>query len=168
MDMQTYYEQFENCLQEERAFCSDDCPFHMDVLDFQEKLSAGRYSAAYKVFRNAVAFPEIIAAICPQYCTADCPRNSLGGAIQINRLERTCMEFTGKKDPNEYNLPPRKGKIAIIGAGLSGLSCALRLAEKKYRITIYEKTSSMGGSLRHILPEDFFMEDINRQFKYES
>lgn len=168
MDMQTYYEQFENCLQEERAFCSDDCPFHMDVLDFQEKLSAGRYSAAYKVFRNAVAFPEIIAAICPQYCTADCPRNSLGCAIQINRLERTCLEFTGKKDPNEYNLPPRKGKIAIIGAGLSGLSCALRLAAKKYRITIYEKTSSMGGSLRHILPEDFFMEDINRQFKYES
>lgn len=44
----------------------------------------------------------------------------------------------------------------------------MRLAAKKYRITIYEKTSSMGGSLRHILPEDFFMEDINRQFKYES
>lgn len=65
MDMQTYYEQFENCLQEERAFCSDDCPFHMDVLDFQEKLSAGRYSAAYKVFRNAVAFPEIIGSHMP-------------------------------------------------------------------------------------------------------
>lgn len=168
MNMQTYYEQFENCLQEERAFCSDACPFHMDVLDFQEKLAAGRYSAAYKILRNATAFPDIIAAICPQYCTAECPRNELGGAIQINRLEKTCLAATKKKDPNEYNLPNRKGKIAIVGAGLSGLSCALRLASKKYEITVYEKSSKIGGQLSDILPEEIFMEDINRQFKYES
>ena len=105
MDMQTYYQQFENCLQEERAFCSDDCPFHMDVLDFQEKLAAGRYSAAYKIFRNAVAFPEIIAAICPQYCTAGCPRSSLGGVIQINRLERTCLEFKNRHHRRRYFRP---------------------------------------------------------------
>lgn len=168
MDMQTYYKQFENCMQEEKAFCSDDCPFHMDVLDFEDKMAAGRYSAAFKIFRNAVAFPEIIAEICPQYCIGRCPRNELGGGIQINRLEKTCLANTKKKDPNEYNLPARKGKVAIVGAGLSGLSCALRLAAKKYDITIYEKSAKIGGQLHDLLPEEVFMEDINRQFKYEN
>lgn len=168
MDMQTYYKQFENCMQEEKAFCSDDCPFHMDVLDFEDKMAAGRYNAAFKIFRNAVAFPEIVAEICPQYCTGRCPRNELGGSIQINRLEKACLANTKKKDPNEYNLPSRKGKIAIVGAGLSGLSCALRLAAKKYEVTIYEKESAIGGQLRQLLPEEVFMEDINRQFKYEN
>jgi len=168
MDMQTYYKQFENCMQEEKAFCSDDCPFHMDVLDFEDKMAAGRYSAAFKIFRNAVAFPEIVAEICPQYCIGRCPRNELGGGIQINRLEKTCLANTKKKDPNEYNLPARKGKVAIVGAGLSGLSCALRLAAKKYDITIYEKSAKIGGQLHDLLPEEVFMEDINRQFKYEN
>lgn len=157
MDMQTYYKQFENCMQEEKAFCSDDCPFHMDVLDFEDKMAAGRYSAAFKIFRNAVAFPEIIAEICPQYCTGRCPRNELGGSIQINRLEKTCLANTKKKDPNEYNLPSRKGKIAIVGAGLSGLSCALRLAAKKYDITIYEKSAKIGGQLHDLLPEEVLL-----------
>lgn len=168
MDMQTYYDQFENCMQEEKPFCADDCPFHMDVLDFEDKLAAGRYNAAYKILRNATAFPDIIAKICPQYCTSRCPRNELGGAVRINMLEKTCVAETKKKDPNEYNLPARKGKIAIIGAGLSGLSCALRLASKKYEVTIYEKTSHIGGQLHGMLPKEDFMEDINRQFKYEN
>ena len=168
MDMQTYYDQFENCMQEEKAFCSDDCPFHMDVLDFEDKMAAGRYSAAFKTFRNAVAFPEIVAEICPQYCTGRCPRNELGGGIQISRLEKTCLANTKKKDPNEYNLPARKGKVAIVGAGLSGLSCALRLAAKKYDVTIYEKAPKIGGQLHQLLAEELFMEDINRQFKYEN
>lgn len=167
MDMQTYYDQFENCMQEEKAFCSDDCPFHMDVIDFEDKLAAGRYSAAFKILRNAVVFPEIVTRICPQYCTRKCPRNELGGSIQINKLERTCLVNTKRKDPNKYNLPARKGRIAIIGAGLAGLSCALRLASKKYETVIYEKTSSMGGQLIDMLPEEVITEDINRQFKYE-
>lgn len=168
MDMQAYYDQFENCLQEEKPFCADDCPFHLDVLDFEDKLSAGRYSAAYKIFRNAVAFPDIVAALCPQYCTDRCPRKNSGGAIQINTLERTCIANTKRKDPNEYNLPPRKGKIAIIGAGLSGLSCALRLASKKYDVTIYEKEPQIGGQLNQLLPRDLFMTDIDRQFQFET
>lgn len=168
MDMQTYYDQFENCMQEEKPFCADDCPFHMDVLDFEDKIANKRYSAAYKIFRNAVVFPDIVASLCPQYCTGRCPGKDAGGAIQINTLERTCLSQTKRKDPNEYNLPPRKGKIAVIGAGLSGLSCALRLASKKYEVVVYEKASVIGGQLNQLLPREIFMEDIERQFKYEN
>jgi len=167
MDMQTYYKQFENCLQEERPFCSDACPFHMDVLDFQDKLKAKRYNAAYKIFRDAVAFPDIVARICSEYCAAVCPKKDSGGSIQINLLEQTCIAKAKRKNPNEYNLPSKNGKIAIIGAGLSGLSCALRLASRKYEVVIYEKNSSIGGQLHSLLPEEIFMEDINRQFKFE-
>ena len=167
MDMQTYYDQFENCMQEEKAFCADDCPFHMDVLDFEDKIASKRYGAAYKVFRNAVVFPDIVASLCPQYCARRCPGREAGGAIQVNAMERTCLVQAKRKDPNEYNLPPRKGRIAIIGAGLSGLSCALRLASKKYDVTVYEKDSVLGGQLNKALPREMFMEDIERQFKYE-
>ena len=167
MDMQTYYKQFENCLQEERPFCSDACPFHMDVLDFQDKLKTKRYNAAYKVFRDAVAFPDIVANLCSEYCSGVCPKKDSGGSIQINLLEKTCIAKAKRKNPNEYNLPSKGVKIAIIGAGLSGLSCALRLASRKYEIVIYEKASSIGGQLHGLLPEEVFMEDINRQFKYE-
>ncbi|MDR0852306.1 MAG: hypothetical protein LBN36_07410, partial [Clostridiales Family XIII bacterium] len=61
--MEEYYRQFENCRQWERPPCSDVCPFRLDVLDFQEKMAGGRYNAAYKTFKNAVGFPEIVAAL---------------------------------------------------------------------------------------------------------
>lgn len=91
MDMETYYKQFENCLQEEKPYCSDDCPFHMDVLDFLNKMENKRYNAAYKIFRNAAAFPDIAAELCSEYCHQNCPRKEAGGAVQINLLEKTCV-----------------------------------------------------------------------------
>ena len=168
MDMETYYKQFDNCLQEEKPYCSDDCPFHMDVLDFQDKLRGKRYNAAYKTLRNAAAFPDIVAALCPQYCGSRCPRARVDGEVQVNLLERTCVARARRKEPNQYNLPARQGKVAIVGGGISGLACALRLAAKKYEIAVYEKTDRLGGQLWDLLPEDVFMEDIERQFKYET
>ncbi|MEG2323788.1 MAG: heterodisulfide reductase-related iron-sulfur binding cluster [Anaerovoracaceae bacterium] len=168
MDMETCYKQFENCLQEENPYCTDDCPFQMNVIDFKEKMRSKRYNAAYKVLRNAVAFPDIVAALCPEYCGASCPRASMDKPVQVNLLEKTCVAKTKRKEPNEYNLPTKKGKVAIIGAGLSGLACGLRVASKKYEVVIYEKTDRIGGQLWELLPEKLFMEDIERQFKFEN
>lgn len=168
MDMETYYRQFENCLQEEKPYCSDDCPFHMDVLDFQDKMGRKRYNAAYKIFRNAVAFPDLVAALCPKYCEQRCPMSEAGGAIQVNLLERTCVAKAKRKDPNQYNLPAKAGKVAVVGGGISGLACALRVASKKYEVVLYEKSDKLGGQLNELLPEDLIRTDIERQFKYET
>lgn len=168
MDMETYYKQFENCLQQERPYCTDECPFHMDILDFQDKMRSKRYNAAYKIMRNAVAFPDIVAALCPEYCTQHCPRADVDEAIRINLLEKTCVARAKRKTPNEYNLPAKKGKVAVVGGGISGLACALRLASKKYTVAVYERTDRLGGMLWDLLPETVFLEDIERQFKFEN
>ncbi|MCG8485573.1 MAG: NAD(P)-binding protein [Clostridia bacterium] len=165
--MEKYFKQFENCRQKEKPFCTDACPFHVDVLDFQEKIKRKSYNAAYRTFRNAVGFPDIVAALCPEYCASKCARKDLDQSVQLNLLEKTCVAKAAKKDPTDYNVPAKKGKVGIIGAGISGLACALRLCSKKYSVTIFEKTGRIGGQLWDLLPSEIFLEDIERQFKFE-
>lgn len=165
--MDRYFKQFDNCLQKEIPYCGSECPFRMNVIDFIDKLGRKRYNAAYKVFRDAVTFPAIVAELCPEYCNNMCPRKDMGGAVQINMLEKSCLSKTKRKDPNDYNLPKKNGNIAIIGAGVSGLACALRLASKKYTVTVFEKNAKIGGQLHEMMPRELFMAEFDLQFKFE-
>jgi len=166
--MEKYMKQFENCRQWEKPFCTSTCPFHMDVLDFQEKIGRNSYNAAYRTFRNGVGFPDIVAELCPEYCRAVCPRAEIDRSVQLNLLEKTCVAKATKKDPTDYNVPVKNRKIGVIGGGISGLACALRLASKKYQVTVYEKTGRLGGQLWERMPPEIFLEDIKRQFKFEN
>jgi NADPH-dependent glutamate synthase beta subunit-like oxidoreductase len=130
-------------------------------------MANNNYNAAFKTFRNAVGFPDIVAALCPEYCASVCPRKELDQSVQITLLEKTCVAKATKKDPTDYNVPLKDRKIAVIGAGTSGLACAVRLAQKKYNVTIYEKTGRLGGKLWDMLSPDVFLEDIKRQFQFE-
>ena len=165
--MEKYFRQYDTCRQNEKPFCSGECPFHVDVLDFQSKMVNCNYNAAFKTFRNAVGFPDIVAALCPEYCASACPRGELDQSVQLSLLEKTCVARATKKDPTDYNVPIKPRKIAVIGAGASGLACALRLTQKKYDVTIYEKTGRLGGKLWDLLPPELFLEDIERQFQFE-
>ena len=165
--MEKYFRQFDTCRQNEKPFCSSACPFHVDVLDFQTKMSNNNYNAAFRTFRNAVGFPDIVAALCPEYCASVCPRGELDQSVQLNLLERTCVARAIKKDPTDYNVPLKDRKIAIIGAGISGLACAVRLTQKKYNVTIYEKSGRLGGKLWDLLSSEIFLKDIERQFQFE-
>lgn len=150
--MEKYYQQFENCIQHEIPLCQDSCPFRMDVLDFQEKITSGRFDPAYKILRNAMGFPAIAAELCPQYCRSQCLLEKAGGAVQLNMLEKSCIAQARRKTPPAFNLPAKGKSIAIIGGGISGLACALRTASKGYDVTIYEKTGRLGGSLTKCCP----------------
>lgn len=165
--MEKYYRQYDRCRQNEKPFCSSTCPFHVDVLDFQSRMENNNYNAAYKTFRNAVGFPDIVAAMCPEYCAGVCPRRDLDQSVQLNLLEKTCVAKATKKDPTDYNVPLKDRKIAVIGGGISGLACALRLTQKKYNVTIFEKTDRLGGKLWDLLPPELFLEDIERQLQFE-
>ncbi|MGD0341851.1 MAG: hypothetical protein ABSA76_09120, partial [Bacteroidales bacterium] len=114
------------CLQNEPAFCSAECPFNLDVRDFIGKLQQGRFNSAYKTYQNAVGFPGIVAAMCSEPCRQVCPLKDTGGAISVRLLERAAMDYARNKDPDQYNMPLKDKKIAVIGAGISGLACALR------------------------------------------
>ncbi|MDD4603331.1 MAG: FAD-dependent oxidoreductase [Bacteroidales bacterium] len=155
------------CLQNEPAFCSVECPFNLDVRDFIGKVQQGRLSVAYKTFQYAVGFPGIVTALCGEPCKQVCAMKDSGGAISMQLLEKASVDFARNKDPEQYNMPPKDKKIAIIGAGISGLACALRLTTKKYNVTVFEKSDCIGGHLYKLLSPEIFIKDIERQFKYE-
>ena len=137
------------CFHGEPASCSYACPFHMDIRAFLEKASKGRWLPAYKTLRNATVFPVIVSILCDQPCRAHCQRQLLGDeAIAIGALEAASIRYTKNRKAESYVIPPKKQRIAVVGAGVAGLSCALNLAQKKFGVTVFEKKDGWGGSLR--------------------
>lgn len=165
--MQSYYDQFDVCREHDIPMCADACPFRVDILDLQERITKKRFNAAYKSIRDKVAFPAIVCEICPAYCEKSCIRQIIDAPLQIRRLEKSVIELASRKTPNRYNLPAKNKKIAVIGAGLSGMGFAFRMASKKYDVTIFEKTDKIGGSLAQLLPEEIYMAEFDLQFMYE-
>lgn len=153
------------CFHGEPASCSYACPFHMDIRSFLEKAAKGRWLAAYKTFRNAVVFPVIVSSLCNQPCGAHCQRTLLGDeAIALRDLEAACIRNTKNRKAEYYSIPPKDKSIAVVGAGVAGLSCALNLAQKKFRVTVFEKKDGWGGSLRDHERFEEFDADIALQF----
>lgn len=165
--MERAKEIFKDCLQGEPAFCTIDCPFHLDTRDFISKIQRGSFNSAYRTYLNAVGFPGIVSELCGEPCKNVCPRRLKDGAISMRLLEKAALNFAVRTEPNSYNLPSKNKKVAVIGAGISGLACTLRLASKKYDVTLLEQTDRIGGHLWELLPPELFLLDIQRQFTYE-
>ena len=166
--MQNYYNQFDACREHDIPMCADACPFKIDILDLQERITKKRFNAAYKSIRDKVAFPAIVCEICPAYCEKARIRQIIDTPLQIRRLEKSVIELASRKSPNRYNLPAKHKKIAVIGAGLSGMGFAFRMASKKYDVTIFEKADRIGGQLSELLPEEAYMAEFDLQFTYEN
>lgn len=165
--MKRYLENFENCLEREIPYCVGECPFHMEILNFIEKASRGSMKAAFKVYRNAVGFPRIANALCDAPCKNACPRETHGGPIQLDLLEKASIDHTADTSATDYNIPMKKERIAIIGAGLSGMAALLRLSTKKYTVEIFEKSGRVGGHLWDELEPDIFQKDFDEQLAHQ-
>lgn len=155
------------CLEREEAFCSSSCPFHIDVPELVERIARGGFNSAYRMYSNAVGFPAIVAAICDEPCKGACPRGEIDGAVSLRMLERACVDHAANRKPNNYNLPSKGKRVAVVGAGIGGLAAALRLSNKKYDVTIYEKDDRIGGRLWESLDPAIFLPEIETQFMYE-
>ncbi len=136
------------CFRGQPASCINGCPFHVDVKSFVDKMKGGRFSSAYRQLRNDLVFPETVSRLCEAPCEKHCTRRLLDESVNVRALETACFAETKKKDPQVYRLPARAESVAVIGGGLSGLICAMRLAIRKYQVTVYETGESWGGSLR--------------------
>jgi NADPH-dependent glutamate synthase beta subunit-like oxidoreductase len=158
----------EDCLQQEPPFCTAACPFGLDILDFIEKLKRGAFQAAYKTYQNAVGFPGIVAALCPEPCARLCPRQSSGGAVRLRLLEQAAIDHARNLEPNSYNVPAKHKRVGIVGAGISGLACALRMAARGYRVTVLERSGRIGGHLHDLLPPERFLPEIGRMGMHEN
>ncbi len=162
------FDQFypDKCCQGDQPPCACACPFHLDVRDFTGKYRRGSIDAAVKTYRNAVVFPRIVAELCSHPCTAHCTRGGIDDSIDLLELERAAVKYARSLDPINFNVPVKDKKIAVIGAGISGLACAFKLAAKKYQVTVFEKTDRIGGKLWELMDPEVFLADIATQGKY--
>jgi Fe-S oxidoreductase len=145
------------CFRGEPASCSYACPFHMDVRSLLEKVSKGRWTAT--------VFPAIVSVLCDQPCRAHCQRALLDDeAIAMRDLEVACLKYAKNRKAESYAIPPKNKRIAVVGAGTAGLSCALNLDQKKFQVTVFEKETVWGGTLRHHPRFAEFDADIALQF----
>jgi len=137
----------------------------MDVRALLDKVSKGRWTAAYRILRDATIFPVIVSALCDQPCRDHCQRTLLGDeALSVRDLEVACVRFAQDRKARFYTIPPKDSRIAVVGAGVAGLACALSLAQKRYPVTVFEKESGWGGVLRSHPRFVQFDADIALQF----
>ncbi|MDR0838709.1 MAG: FAD-dependent oxidoreductase, partial [Oscillospiraceae bacterium] len=136
------------CVEGANPPCARVCPFTLDVRAFVGRAEKGKWQTAFKSYRDAVVFPELVSRLCPAPCEGVCTRESVGGAIDLGGLERATVGFAKNKRRESYVIPQKDKKIAIVGAGAAGLSAALSLSLKKYRVTVFERAGAWGGALR--------------------
>ncbi len=156
----------EKCYNGEPATCTAACPFHLDIKTFLKKASKGRLSAASQELHKALPFPVVISELCPAPCEAACQRKTVlkEETIAIRLLEKTCLREKGKPERKAYQLESLPQKIAVVGAGGVGLACALHLSRKRFAVTVFEKDSGWGGSLRRHERFSDFEEEFTRKF----
>ncbi len=157
----------QECLEKEEAFCTSACPFRLDVREFVARAGRGAFNSAYRTFANTVGFPGVVAALCDKACEEVCPRRETDAPVALNLLERTVLSLARDRRPTSYNMPAKKGRFAVVGAGLSGLGCALRLTNKKYQVAVFERTGRIGGSLWDLPDAPVLLADVEQQFMHE-
>lgn len=129
--------------------CKSNCPAHIAVQGYIKLASQGRYTEALELIKKENPFPAICGRICPKKCESACSRGDLDNPVAIDDIKK----FLAEQDLNEKRrFIPRKRhaygkKIAVIGAGPSGLSCAYYLAIDGYEVTVFEKQKVLGGMM---------------------
>jgi len=135
------------CIQECAPWCSASCPVHVDVRAMSYAISKRDFAAAAKIFRKSVPFPGIISRVCDHPCQDVCKRRELGSAISIRALERAALSWAPASEAREEATPTKNDRVAVVGAGLSGLTASLNLTRKGYQVVVFESSDRLGGSL---------------------
>jgi len=145
----------ERCLRCQDPVCVDGCPVQIPIPDFIHAIAIGDMAGAAKILRSANPLPAICGRVCPQesQCEAGCSMTERFSPVAIGHLERYVADWERTQPPSVQAKITRKEKIAVIGAGPSGLVCAGELARLGYPVTIYEALHAPGGVLRYGIPE---------------
>ncbi len=148
MDHTKARERESQCIQEQPPECTAACPVHVNARGMIECVRKGDFSAGFAVFNRTIPFPGIIGRICDHPCQTVCKRIEAGAAIRINSLERACVEYGRATQKKPLHVTKKDKKVAIVGAGLSGLTAAFDLASKGYGVKIFEAGHVPGGRIR--------------------
>ncbi len=160
------------CLKCRTKPCTKGCPVMIRIPDFVAKIAEGDYEAAYQIISEDSALPRICGRVCPQenQCEGRCVRGIKGEPVSIGRLERFVSDWHAEHEEelksvygyeDAAKMESGNGKrVAVVGAGPAGLTCAGDLAAKGYAVTVYESLHKPGGVLAYGIPEFRLPKDI--------
>lgn len=149
-------EEATRCLNCKNAKCVQGCPVSINIPEFIHNVKEGNFEEAYKVIGKSSALPAVCGRVCPQetQCEGQCIRGIKGEAISIGKLERFVADWARENNVSPEMPTEKKGKkVAVIGSGPSGLTCAGDLAKMGYVVTIFEALHEAGGVLVYGIPE---------------
>ncbi|MBN2228441.1 MAG: FAD-dependent oxidoreductase [Candidatus Thorarchaeota archaeon] len=134
--------------------CRATCPAEVNAQGFVTMMRHGKFDEALEIVRRSIPFPGVLGRVCISFCEAECERGMLDESISIRNLHRFLADYE-----RSHGAPPveakidKKERVAVIGAGPGGISCAYHLARRGYPVTIFEKQEKAGGMLRYSIPE---------------
>ena len=144
------------CINCKNAQCVKGCPVAIDIPGFIQKVKEGNIEAAYQVISESSALPAVCGRVCPQesQCEGKCIRGIKGEPVSIGKLERFVADYARENGIKPEGAKEKKGKkVAVIGSGPAGLTCAGDLAKLGYDVTIFEALHEAGGVLVYGIPE---------------
>lgn len=157
-DVNVIKDKAEYCLNCIKKPCSETCPLNNDTAGFIKLIKNEKYKEAFELLCNTTVLQAVCGKICPhtKQCQKSCVRSIKGDAVSIGDMEAFIGDLAIKNDwkiPRNNSCTDKNKKIAVIGGGPSGLTCAAFLAKEGYKVTIYEKHEELGGILTHGIPE---------------
>ena len=155
-DAQTAMDEALRCLHCKHKPCISGCPVQIHIPDFIAKVAEGDFEAAYQIISESSSLPAVCGRVCPQerQCESKCVRGIKGDAVSIGRLERFVADWHNSNCKVWPAVPEQNGhKVAVIGSGPSGLTCAGDLARLGYDVTVFEALHIAGGVLVYGIPE---------------
>lgn len=149
-------EEAARCLNCKHKPCVAGCPVNVRIPEFIEKIVQRDFEAAYNIIRDTNALPAVCGRVCPQesQCEGKCVRGIKGEPVAIGRLERFIADYhLANSDEKPQKTPSNGKKVAVIGGGPSGLTCAGDLVKLGYEVTVFEAFHTAGGVLVYGIPE---------------
>ena len=149
-------EEAKRCLQCHKKPCIAGCPVNIDIPAFIAEVAEGNFEQAYRIINRSSSLPAVCGRVCPQetQCEGKCSRGIKGEPVAIGRLERFVADYHNEHATGDVQKPTPNGhKVAVVGSGPAGLTCAGDLAKLGYDVTVYEALHLAGGVLVYGIPE---------------
>ncbi|MGC9141872.1 MAG: FAD-dependent oxidoreductase, partial [Caldimicrobium sp.] len=136
-----------------KAPCHTPCPGGLNIQGYIGFIAQGDFKASLALIKEKLPIPAVVGRVCPRFCEPVCRRSLVDQPVAINNLKRFVADYCLEHGELPLDLPPlNERRVAVVGAGPAGISCAYFLRLKGYRVTVFDKEEEPGGLLRYGIP----------------